>query len=208
MATASTSKGELRRQQLIDSAVSLFHERGLSAVRHRSVADRAGVPLSATTYYFSSIDELLTIVVQESTLNEHRTMQDRVDRIHLRRRGAEATAELLVDLVVAPEGHVDRDLLVARMERITASARVEKLRQVHREIGPDYMRMVGDALRKSGRVVTDQGIIDITALVNGRLLASLLFDATDPREVVRESLMSVIDVLAPLAPLDDGEAAD
>ena len=208
MATASTSKGELRRQQLIDSAVSLFHERGLSAVRHRSVADRAGVPLSATTYYFSSIDELLTIVVQESTLNEHRTMQDRVDRIHLRRRGAEATAELLVDLVVAPEGCVDRNQLVARMEGVTASMRVEKLREVHQEIGPDYMRMVGDALRKSGRVVTDQGIIDITALVNGRLLSSLLFDASDPREVVRESLIPVIDVLAPLAPLVDGEAAD
>lgn len=208
MATASTSKGELRRQQLIDSAVALFHERGLSAVRHRSVADRAGVPLSATTYYFSSIDELLTIVVQESTLIEYLAMQARVDRIHLRRRGAEATAELLVDLVVAPEGGVDRDQLVARMERITASARVPQLRDVHREIGPDYLRMVGDALRKSGRTPTDEGVVNITALVNGRLLSALLFDGSDPRAAVRDGLISVIDVLAPLNPAVDGQVTD
>lgn len=208
MATASTSKGELRRQQLIDSAVGLFHEQGLSAVRHRSVADRAGVPLSATTYYFSSIDELLTIVVRESTLTEHQAMQDRVDRIHLRRRGAEATAELLVDLIIAPEGKVKRDVLVARMERITASARVQELRDVHKAIAPDYIRMIGEALRKSGRVVTHKNMAHLTALVNGTLLASLLFDGSDPREDVREALVPVIDVLAPLVVSADGSEAD
>jgi TetR/AcrR family transcriptional regulator, regulator of biofilm formation and stress response len=33
--------------------------RGIQATTHRAVADEAGVPLSATTYYFESLDELL-----------------------------------------------------------------------------------------------------------------------------------------------------
>ena len=33
---------------------------GVRAVRHRAVAAEAGVPLSATTYYFKDIDDLLT----------------------------------------------------------------------------------------------------------------------------------------------------
>lgn len=164
--------------------------------------------MSATTYYFSSIDELLTIVVQESALNEHRAMQDRVDRIHLRRRGAEAMADLLVDVVVAPEGGVDREALVARMERLTASARVQELRDVHREIAPDYMRMIGDALRKSGREVTPRGIGHLTAIVNGNLLTALLFDGSDPRADVHSALVEIIDVVAPLLPAVDGEVTD
>lgn len=162
------------------------------------MADRAGVPLSATTYYFSSIDELVTIVVHESTLTEHQAMQDRVDRIHLRQRGAEATADLLVDLVVGPEGNVERDVLISRMERITASARVPELRDVHKEIGPDYIRMMGDALRKSGREATREHLSNLTAMINGTLLSSLLFDDSDPRLNVRNALIQVIDVLAPL----------
>ena len=33
---------------------------GAGAVTHRAVAARAGVPLSTTSYFFSSIDELVT----------------------------------------------------------------------------------------------------------------------------------------------------
>lgn len=146
--------------------------------------------------------------MQESTLNEHQAMQDRVDRIHLRRRGAEATADLLVDLVVAPEGKVNRDELVARMERITASARVQELRDVHKAIAPEYIRMIGEALRKSGRAVSHKNMAHLTALVNGTLLASLLFDDSDVRSDVRDALIPVIDVLAPLTPAADGAELD
>lgn len=135
-------------------------------------------------------------------------MQDRVDRIHLRRRGTEAMADLLVDLVVAPEGGVNREAIVARMERIVASSRVSELRDVHQDIAPDYMRMIGDALRKSGREASLTGMSHITAIVNGTLLASMLFDDSDPRADVHAALVAVIDVVAPLLPADDGEDAE
>ncbi|MER7081569.1 transcriptional regulator, TetR family [Saccharopolyspora kobensis] len=47
-----------RRQAIIDAAVALVSENGVDELTHRRVAARAQVSLGATTYYFSSLDEL------------------------------------------------------------------------------------------------------------------------------------------------------
>jgi len=44
---------------LLDAAVRVFAAGGVRAVTHRAVAAEAGLPLAATTYYFTSIDELM-----------------------------------------------------------------------------------------------------------------------------------------------------
>lgn len=54
------SKGWRRRQDIIDAAAALLREGGPAAVTHRAVASRAECSLSATTYYFSGLEELLT----------------------------------------------------------------------------------------------------------------------------------------------------
>ncbi|MDO5700524.1 MAG: TetR family transcriptional regulator [Bowdeniella nasicola] len=53
------ARGELRRQKLVDAAAAIIREEGPVAVTHRAVAKRAGCSLSATTYYFTGLDELL-----------------------------------------------------------------------------------------------------------------------------------------------------
>lgn len=53
------AKGWRRRQDIIDAAAALLREGGPVAVTHRAVASRAECSLSATTYYFSGIEELL-----------------------------------------------------------------------------------------------------------------------------------------------------
>ncbi|WP_022867618.1 TetR/AcrR family transcriptional regulator [Schaalia vaccimaxillae] len=57
--TGTTVRGEERRRQIIEAAAELVYEEGPAAVSHRSVAARAGCSLSATTYYFSGLDDLL-----------------------------------------------------------------------------------------------------------------------------------------------------
>ena len=57
--TAVTPKGERRRYALVSAAAELLCEGGFDAVRHRAVAQRAGLPLASTTYYFSSLDDLI-----------------------------------------------------------------------------------------------------------------------------------------------------
>ncbi len=57
---ASRQGSEQRRQEILDAAMRIVVRDGVRGVRHRAVAAEAGVPLSATTYYFKDIDDLLT----------------------------------------------------------------------------------------------------------------------------------------------------
>ncbi|WBB59682.1 TetR family transcriptional regulator [Streptomyces sp. WMMC500] len=58
-----------RRRAIVRAAADLLVEGGGGDITHRRVAERAGVPLGATTYYFASLDELreagLQVLVDE-----------------------------------------------------------------------------------------------------------------------------------------------
>ena len=56
----SRQGSEQRRQLILDAAMRIVVRDGVRGVRHRAVAAEAGVPLSATTYYFKDIEDLLT----------------------------------------------------------------------------------------------------------------------------------------------------
>lgn len=53
-------RSEQRRQAILDAAMRIIVREGVRAVRHRAVAAEADVPLSATTYYFKDINDLIT----------------------------------------------------------------------------------------------------------------------------------------------------
>jgi DNA-binding transcriptional regulator YbjK len=57
---ASRQGSEQRRQDILDAAMRIVVRDGVRGVRHRAVAAEANVPLSATTYYFKDINDLLT----------------------------------------------------------------------------------------------------------------------------------------------------
>ncbi|GAC58264.1 putative TetR family transcriptional regulator [Gordonia hirsuta DSM 44140 = NBRC 16056] len=63
--------GGNRRDQLITAAADLLRT-GDGKITHRMVAERAGVPLGSTTYYFATLDDLMTAGL------EH--LADEVDR--------------------------------------------------------------------------------------------------------------------------------
>jgi DNA-binding transcriptional regulator YbjK len=52
------TKGVVRRQAIVDAAIDLIAEHGPQPLSHRAAARRAGVPDSAPSYYFESIEEL------------------------------------------------------------------------------------------------------------------------------------------------------
>lgn len=51
---------EQRRQAILEGALRIIVTDGIRSVRHRAVAREADVPLSATTYYFKDITDLIT----------------------------------------------------------------------------------------------------------------------------------------------------
>ena len=103
MTAAVTPKGERRRYALVSAAADLLCEGGFEAVRHRAVARRAGLPLASTTYYFSSLDELIASAVAHIGMLEVAQLRAQVAALSRRRRGPETTADLLVDLLVGSE---------------------------------------------------------------------------------------------------------
>ena len=56
---ASRQGSEQRRLSILEAALRIIVREGLRGVRHRAVAAEAGVPLSATTYYFKDIQDLI-----------------------------------------------------------------------------------------------------------------------------------------------------
>lgn len=52
------AKGRRRREQIVAAAAALSVRHGLGTLTHRQIAERASVPLSATTYYFKTLTEI------------------------------------------------------------------------------------------------------------------------------------------------------
>lgn len=57
--TGSRAKGERSRQNILEATLVVIAKRGLHGATHRAIAAEAGVPLSLTTYFFSSLNDLL-----------------------------------------------------------------------------------------------------------------------------------------------------
>ena len=193
MSSAVTPKGERRRQALVDAAAELLLEGGFDAVRHRAVAAKAGLPLASTTYYFASLDELIAAAVRRGSEAEIAQMRRHLRHVPQRRRGREATVELLLDLLV---GAGDAQHLAARYEWMIAAGRRPELRAVQRFIHSQIDDVVAEACARSAR--SDRGRPHrIVAVVDGALIGALCSEELDLRTPVRVLLLDVIDVLAP-----------
>jgi DNA-binding transcriptional regulator YbjK len=53
------ARGEKKRRAIVEATLRVIEREGVAGVTHRSVAREAGVPTTAPTYYFASIDDLL-----------------------------------------------------------------------------------------------------------------------------------------------------
>lgn len=195
MTAAVTRKGEQRRYALVSAAAELLCEGGFEAVRHRAVADRAGLPLASTTYYFSSLDELVEQAVEHLGAVEAAQLRERVEALPRRRRGAEAAADILVDLLA---GDATREQTISRYERYIACARHPALRGVEQRTLRQRVDAVVEAMSRSGRRARVDMMRALLYAVDGAIASALAGDGAGPRECVRATLVDVIDVLAPL----------
>ncbi|OFJ53188.1 TetR/AcrR family transcriptional regulator [Mycolicibacterium grossiae] len=195
---AVTPKGERRRYALVSAAADLLCEGGFDAVRHRAVARRAGLPLASTTYYFSSLDDLIAKAVEHVGSREAEKLTHRVAALSRRRRGAESTADVLVDLLVGDGlGSSDSEELISRYERYVACARHPGLRDVQRRMMKQRADAVVEVVERSGRAVREDLVTALVCAVDGAVVASLVGVGDGPRATARATLIEVIDVLAP-----------
>ncbi|HEU0191095.1 MAG TPA: TetR family transcriptional regulator [Mycobacterium sp.] len=199
VAGAVTPKGERRRYALVSAAAELLREGGFEAVRHRPVAERAGLPLASTTYYFSSLDDLIASAVEHVGMLEVAQLRAGVVNLPRRRRSTQRTAEMLVDLLVGDHSSPElNEELISRYERYVTCARLPRLRGVQRRILRQRSAAVVEAVERSGRIVRIDMVPALICVVDGAVVAALVDDRQDPRAAARAMLIDVIEMLAPL----------
>ncbi len=144
-------KGERRKAEIVRATLRLIGARGTDAVTHRAVAREAGVPLSATTYYFDSKDELL----QQALLLAAREETERLEGLVLELAPLSLSVEEWATAVaaqIASEIHGEPALHIALFELGLEAARTEALRgelarwqEAHVRLAEMGCRAVGSA---------------------------------------------------------------
>ncbi|TDV50662.1 TetR/AcrR family transcriptional regulator [Actinophytocola oryzae] len=193
MTAASTPKGERRRQSLVAAAAALLVEGGFEAVRHRAVAERADLPLASTTYYFDSLDDLVTAAVAHHARGELDRGRAMLAALPAERRDLDSTIDLILDqLLGPPAGDRDAELVLLRYERLVATFRRPYLRPLMRTLGTELRGLLQEVLARTGMATDERRLEQLIALVDGAVVNALIEVEPDPRAVahrmLRESL--------------------
>lgn len=144
-------KGERRREEILRATLRVIGRHGADAVTHRAVASEADVPLSATTYYFASKEELL----EETFVLAAREETERLERLVLELApmslsvgewAAAVAAQVAGDIDADPARHVALFELGLEAAR-TPSLREElgRWREAHLRLAEMGCRAVGSA---------------------------------------------------------------
>jgi DNA-binding transcriptional regulator YbjK len=188
-----TAKGERRRQELVTAAAALLRLGGFDAVRHRAVAERAGLPLASTTYYFASLDDLVTAAVDRTSRDELAEGRGQLDALAAGPVGTPALVELVLDQLLGPEsrdGGLDAVLL--RYERLVGAGRRPYLAPLMRGLRKDLDALLAEILLRCGHPLDDVALRDLVSLVDGAVISALIEADPDPREAAREVLMRTL----------------
>lgn len=200
-APPSTPKGRRRREALICAAADLWLIGGYDAVRHRSVAARARLPLASTTYYFDSLDDLVARAAELNGVREIELIREQVTDLVPTVSDTAGIADLVLDVLVGPgdSGSRRHALLVARYERMLAATRHPQLQELHGRLRDDLETVLMDVLAAAGRSTDRDQVRMLSALVDGAVVGALGESGADPRARAREVLLDAVDRHAPLA---------
>lgn len=188
MSGTNVPRGEARREAILRATLAVIGEHGADAVTHRAVAAQAGLPLSATTYWFSSRDELLEeslrLAAREEVERLERLVVDLAPRRLSIAEWAEAVAaELAGDLAR------DRGRHVALAELALEAGRRPKLRDEVQRWHDAHLRLAELGLRAADSDDPASDAPIVVAALSGFVMTQLsLPDAGFEQEVLRPAL--------------------
>ncbi|WP_216211470.1 TetR/AcrR family transcriptional regulator [Amycolatopsis aidingensis] len=192
---ASTPKGERRRAALVEAAAALLAEGGFDAVRHRAVAERAGLPLASTTYYFDSLDDLVAAAVEHHSRTELAHGRRCLDDLTTRDRGVDALVELVLELLLGPEQpgrEADAEAVLLRYERLVATGRRTYLRPLMRTLSAELNALLTEIFARSGTPVDATELERLVALVDGAVVNALVAVDPEPRAAAARMLRNAL----------------
>jgi DNA-binding transcriptional regulator YbjK len=187
---ASTPKGERRRAALVEAAAELLVEGGFDAIRHRAVAERAGLPLASTTYYFGSLDDLVVAAVDYRGRLELDQGREQLRKLSTQPRGVDALVEMVLDQLLGEDTAYEAVLL--RYERLVTTGRRPYLRPVMRAMQVEFHELLTEIFARSGVPIDAKRLAQLIALVDGAVVNALIEVDPDPRAVARAMLREAL----------------
>ena len=169
-----------RREALLRATIELLGETGARSVTSRAVAERAGVPLASTTYYFRSVQELV-----EEALKLH--VAERVAELSAmaavalggREASASDIAERLAEVLVA----APTPILVAQYQMYLEAGRNPALQPAVAEALSAFEGLAAGLLAALGARDPEGAAEAFVALLDGFALHRL----ARPRDPEREA---------------------
>lgn len=121
----------------MEAAGQLIGEVGVAGLTHRLVAARAGVPLGATTYYFTSLDDLSEAALRHLT-------EEMAAELDTWAAALDSGADLPATLAGLMAGYLaDRGRALPETELYVAAGRRPELRPLARAWGDGLVRVLG-----------------------------------------------------------------
>ncbi|MEV0622988.1 TetR family transcriptional regulator [Nonomuraea sp. NPDC050404] len=155
------ARGQKRRAEIIEATLTVVQRDGAAGVTHRTVAKEAGIPVSLSTYYFATLDDLLVAALSSVAEGYSERVRHIIDHHDDKLRG-------LAELIAESAGP-GRDRALAERELSTMAARRPALRPIARRWREDIAELA--------RHCTDspEAVVALVAASDG-LCAALLID--------------------------------
>jgi DNA-binding transcriptional regulator YbjK len=190
-------RGAARRDAILRAAIDLVGEEGPDALTHRAVAERAGVSVSATTYWFSSKEEIFREAVALAAGEE----VERFERLVLDlapRHVAPSEWAREVSAALAADVQADPARPIALYEFLLEAAREPALREEVERWEQAQLRLAAAGLRAAGSDDPETDAHVVVATVTGLILGQLTTPRTDfERTILRPALERLFTRLAP-----------
>jgi TetR/AcrR family transcriptional regulator, regulator of biofilm formation and stress response len=195
--TPPAPRGVARREAILRAAVELIGEQGPDALTHRAVAERAGISLSATTYWFSSKEEIfreaVALAAGEEVARLERLVLDLAPRhVEPKAWARELSAALAADVERNPAQPV------AMYEFVLEASRQPELRDEVARWETAHLRLAEAGLRAVGSADPETDAHIVVAVVSGLMLG--LLANPNPgfeRHVMRPTLERLFTRLVP-----------
>ena len=180
-----TGKGRRRRQDVIEGAAAILLEQGPKGVTHRAVAQRVGCSLSATTYYFSGLDDLLE---EAGRVNISRWAA-RAERVAeaVEVEPVPTSAHEAIQVVLRATLPSD-EVLLGHYLQLLAAADSPPVRRAYRTGRDRLNTAVGRVLRRLGSSWSPEMVI---AVVDGACV-SALSEGLEPHTLAQELLHQLV----------------
>jgi TetR/AcrR family transcriptional regulator, regulator of biofilm formation and stress response len=179
-----------RRTALLTAVLRILGREGAAAITHRAVAEEAGVPIAATTYYFSSKEDLLREALQLHADQETQRVAQATDSL-----GETPTIEALADRLADFVDYglrAGRTTLIAEYELLLQAARDPELEPLSRVFYEQFRGQLQKTLKELGSTDPDGVSQLILAALAGLEVDNL---ATPKTHLSRKELRDLIGQL-------------